>query len=51
MPDLSPSIPDYTLLRPVGRGAYGEVWPTHGERMPLACGFRRPAENFVPQII
>ena len=26
MPDLSPSIPDYTLLRPVGRGAYGEVW-------------------------
>ena len=26
MPDLSPPIPDYTLLRPVGRGAYGEVW-------------------------
>src|SRR5213595_1565736 len=26
MTDLSPSIPDYTLLRPVGRGAYGEVW-------------------------
>ncbi len=22
----SPPIPDYTLLRPVGRGAYGEVW-------------------------
>lgn len=21
-----PSIPDHTLLRPVGRGAYGEVW-------------------------
>jgi WD40 repeat protein len=21
-----PPIPDYTLLRPVGRGAYGEVW-------------------------
>lgn len=26
MPDLPPPIPDYTLLRPVGRGAYGEVW-------------------------
>jgi WD40 repeat protein/serine/threonine protein kinase len=26
MADLSPPIPDYTLLRPVGRGAYGEVW-------------------------
>ena len=26
MTDLSPSIPDYTLIRPVGRGAYGEVW-------------------------
>ena len=24
--------------------------PVHGERMPPACGFRRPAENFVPQI-
>jgi hypothetical protein len=22
-----------------------------GERTPLACGFRRPAENFVPQIL
>ena len=21
-----PSIPDHTLLRPIGRGAYGEVW-------------------------
>jgi len=21
-----PAIPDYTLLRPIGRGAYGEVW-------------------------
>src|SRR6267143_601551 len=26
MADLPPPIPDYTLLRPVGRGAYGEVW-------------------------
>ena len=26
MPDPSPTIPDYVLLRPVGRGAYGEVW-------------------------
>src|SRR6185503_1045762 len=26
MPESPPSIPDYTLLRPVGRGAYGEVW-------------------------
>src|SRR5437588_1361723 len=26
MADLSPTIPDYTLLRPVGCGAYGEVW-------------------------
>src|SRR5438876_5697086 len=26
MADPSPSIPDYTLLRSVGRGAYGEVW-------------------------
>jgi WD40 repeat protein len=26
MPDSPPPIPDYTLLRPVGRGAYGEVW-------------------------
>jgi WD40 repeat protein len=26
MADLAPPIPDYTLLRPVGRGAYGEVW-------------------------
>ena len=26
MADPSPPIPDYTLLRPVGRGAYGEVW-------------------------
>jgi serine/threonine protein kinase len=22
----SPSIPEYELLRPIGRGAYGEVW-------------------------
>src|SRR5262245_60673895 len=22
----APSIPDYELLRPIGRGAYGEVW-------------------------
>src|SRR5215475_6565132 len=21
-----PTIPDHTLLRPIGRGAYGEVW-------------------------
>src|SRR5207237_7428736 len=21
-----PAIPDHTLLRPIGRGAYGEVW-------------------------
>src|SRR3989449_8219458 len=26
MPESPPPIPDYTLLRPVGRGAYGEVW-------------------------
>src|SRR3954471_15941018 len=25
MSDL-PEIPDHTLLRPIGRGAYGEVW-------------------------
>ena len=23
---LAPTIPDHTLLRPIGRGAYGEVW-------------------------
>ncbi len=23
---IPPSIPDHTLLRPIGRGAYGEVW-------------------------
>src|SRR5882672_7160573 len=22
----SPAIPDHTLFRPIGRGAYGEVW-------------------------
>lgn len=26
MPDAPPPIPDFTLLRPIGRGAYGEVW-------------------------
>ena len=26
MPDQPPPIPDFTLLRPIGRGAYGEVW-------------------------
>src|SRR6266850_7470889 len=26
MADLPPPIPDFTLLRPIGRGAYGEVW-------------------------
>lgn len=26
MPDTPPPIPDFTLLRPIGRGAYGEVW-------------------------
>lgn len=26
MSEPPPPIPDYTLLRPVGRGAYGEVW-------------------------
>jgi len=24
--DPAPAIPDHTLLRPIGRGAYGEVW-------------------------
>src|SRR5215203_2320606 len=24
--NASPFIPDHTLLRPIGRGAYGEVW-------------------------
>ena len=26
MAGLAPVIPDYELLRPIGRGAYGEVW-------------------------
>lgn len=26
MPDAPPPIPDFTLLRSIGRGAYGEVW-------------------------
>src|ERR1043165_5955537 len=26
MPESPPPIPDYALRRPVGRGAYGEVW-------------------------
>src|SRR5262245_52540969 len=26
MPDLPPPIPDFNLLRRIGRGAYGEVW-------------------------
>jgi len=26
MPEQPPPIPDFTLLRPIGRGAYGEVW-------------------------
>lgn len=26
MPDTPPPIPDFTLLWPIGRGAYGEVW-------------------------
>ncbi len=26
MPDTPPPIPDFALLRPIGRGAYGEVW-------------------------
>ena len=26
MPDQPPPIPDFALLRPIGRGAYGEVW-------------------------
>ncbi|MCI0536529.1 MAG: protein kinase [Verrucomicrobiales bacterium] len=26
MSELPPPVPEYTLLRPVGRGAYGEVW-------------------------
>ena len=26
MADLPPPIPDFALLRPIGRGAYGEVW-------------------------
>jgi WD40 repeat protein len=24
--NIAPAIPDHTLLRPIGRGAYGEVW-------------------------
>ena len=26
MSGAAPAIPDYELLRPIGRGAYGEVW-------------------------
>ena len=26
MADAPPRIPDFALLRPIGRGAYGEVW-------------------------
>src|SRR5690349_9881839 len=26
LPQLSPTIPDFELLKQIGRGAYGEVW-------------------------
>src|SRR5262245_5649123 len=33
-----PTIPDHTLLRPIGRGAYGQVWLARNVLGPLRAG-------------
>jgi hypothetical protein len=36
-PIAPPSIPDHELIRPIGRGAYGEVWLARHARL-ARCG-------------
>jgi WD40 repeat protein len=46
-----PSVPDHTLLRPIGRGAYGEVWLARnvmGARRAVKIIWRRQFESDRP---
>ena len=46
-----PSIPDYTLLRPIGRGSYGEVWLARsvtGQYRALKVIYRNQFEDARP---